>query len=813
MTTEKAPAQERQGKKWVGQPVRRKEDLRFLTGHGNYTDDVTLPGMLHAVFIRSPYAHARIVGINASKALEMDGVFAVLTGEEVKEMTDPFDESIRAPFDQLRDYCLAVDTAKHAGEAVAAIVAETPYLAADAAELVEVEYEPLAAVTNVEKAMEPDSPKVHPNLPSNVVWNDVFDYGDVESAFRDADVVVKERLHFHRFTSAPLENTVVIASYEPISDTATVWSNNQRPMLNIPFISKPLRMPSENIRFICPDIGGGFGIKNNSYPYLVAAVLLAKKTGRPVKWVETRSEHLEASTHGNEVLYDGEIALSSDGTVLGVRARAVHDEGSYMRREPIGAINFIRHATVGYKIRNLKMDISTVVTNKAVVGPNRSYGKMQQCYLIERLIDCGARQLGMDPVEVRMKNFVQPDEMPYENVSGCRLDGGDYPGMMRRAMETFDYEGAKRECDEARKQGRIMGIGVGMGMDGCPINAAVIRVIDPKRQTSGDSEAASIRIDETGGILVTTGSVPQGQGFETTCAQIVADELGITPDDIRVAPGFDSATHAYTAFSGTYASRFAIVGAGAVYGAGRQIRDKIVKIAAHLMEVAEDDIELADGQARVRGTNRSMTLREIAHVAWRDLARLPEDLEAGLYTHYVYRPKFDMPEANKRGNFSFTYSYGITLALVEIDAGTGKVKVHRLVVMDDFGRRLNPLIVEGQIHGAIGHQLGAALYENLYYDDEGQLLSSTFKDYWAPTAADFPEFEVEYLETPSTATPLGTRGGGEGGGSPLIAATNAVDNALAPFGGHITDSFLAPERVLQQLQQSSDHQTEIESGG
>jgi 2-furoyl-CoA dehydrogenase large subunit len=787
-------------RKWVGQPIKRKEDHRFLTGQGRYTDDIVLPGMAHAAFVRSPYAHARIVRVDASRALQMPGVIAVLTGEDVKAMTDPALQSIKAPYDQLRDYCMAVDTAKHAGEAVAAVVAETPYQAYDAVDAIDVEYEPLPAVTNAEEGMLPDAPKVHPGLPDNVVWGDTFDYGDVDAAFQRAAVVVKDRLHWHRFSSAPLENTVVAATYDPALNSATIWSNNQRPMLNLPFIAKPLRMPSENLRFICPDIGGGFGIKNNSYPYMVALVLLSKLAGRPVKWVETRREHQMGSTHGQEVFYDGEMAFAEDGRILAVRARAVHDEGCYMRREPIGAINFLRHATVGYKIPNLRMDVFTVVTNKSPVGPNRSYGKMQQCYLIERLIEAGARKLGMDPTELRLENFVQPEEMPYENVTGCRLDGGDYPRMLRRAMEMAAYEEARHEQQQGLQEGHLIGVGVAMGMDACPINASIIRVIDERRQTSGDSEAASIRIDEFGGITATTGSVPQGQGFETTVAQLVADELGVTPDDVHVLPGFDSATHAHSAFSGTYASRFAIVGAGAVIGAGQQVRTKIQKIAAHLLEAAEGDIELVGGRARVKGTDRALTIAEVAQAAWRDVARLPEDVEAGLYAHFVYRPKFDLPYSNKRGNFSFTYSYGISVCVVEIDRGTGRVRVLKIVTLDDLGRRINPLIVEGQIHGAVGHQLGAALYEHLHYDDEGQLLAASFKDYWAPSAADMPDFDVEYLETPSTATPLGTRGGGEGGGSPLIAAVNAVDDALARVGGHITDSFLAPEAILAELQ-------------
>ena len=800
--THNAPLAQSGESRWVGAPVKRKEDRRLLVGKGEYTDDIVLPGMLHAAFVRSPHPHARILGVDASEALAMPGVVTIMTGEEVKEQTDPFKVSVREPYRQLRDYCMAVDTAKHLGEAVVAVVAEDPYLALDAAERIEVDYEPLPPVADPRTGSESDAPRVHENIPDNVVWREVFDYGDVQAAFDEADVVAEESLHWHRFSSTPLENTVVIASYNAIENTGTIWSNNQRPMLNLPFIAPPLRMPSENLRFICPDIGGGFGIKNNSYPYMVALLLLAKKAGRPVKWVESRREHHWASTHGQEVYYEGEIALKNDGTILGVRAKAVHDEGAYMRREPIGAINFIRHATVGYTFPNLLMDVSAVVTNKAPVGPNRSYGKMQQCYLIERLIESGARKLGMDPIEVRLRNFVQPEQMPYETASGCRLDGGDYPGMLREAMAAFDYDGAVAEVERGRDQGRIMGIGVGLGMDACPINASVIRLIDPEIQTSGDSEAAAITIDEEGGVIAATGSVPQGQGFETTVAQLVADELGITPDDIRVKPGFDSSTHPFTAFSGTYASRFAIVGAGAVLGAAQQIGQKIKRIAAHLLEADEHDIELVDGRAQVSGTNRSMTLREVSYTAWRDLARLPEDLEAGLHAHYVYRPTFDLPMEGKRGNFSFTYSYGITLALVEVDRETGKVTMHRLVAYDDLGKRLNPLIVEGQIHGATGHQLAAALYEHMDYDDDGVLQAATFRSYWAPSAADFPEFQVGYHETPSTATALGTRGGGEGGGAPLIAAVNAVDNALAAEGAHITDSFLAPERILSALEEA-----------
>jgi 2-furoyl-CoA dehydrogenase large subunit len=785
--------------KWVGRPVLRKEDQRFLTGKGQYTADVQVPGALYASFIRSPYAHARIVSIDVSRAVAIPGVVTTLTGDEVKELVNPFIQVVRAPSDQMVDYPIAVGTARHVGEAVAVVVAETPYLAADAAELVDVEYEPLPAVMDAASAMASGAQRVHENLSSNVVWQDTFTYGDVDAAFRDADLVVKDRLDWHRFTSSPLETAVIIASFEPSSGIATIWSNNQQPIRNRPLIAGALRMTSDNLRFICPDIGGGFGIKSNIYPSMVTLVLLARKAGRPVRWTETRREHMQSSTHGQEVVYEAEMAIKKDGTILGVRANAIHDDGAYLRREPIGAVNFQRHATVGYKIASLEMNITAVVTNKSAVGPNRSYGKMQHCFMIERLIDQGARQLGIDPSELRLRNFVQPEEMPYQDIAGRRLDGGDYPGMMHRALEIVGYDARKAERTEARASGRLIGIGVAMGMDACPMNTAMGALVSGKAHTSGDSEAAWVNMDEFGRVTASTGSVNQGQGFETSVAQLVADGLGVTPDDVHALRGFDSATHAHSAFSGTYASRFAIVGAPAVVGAAQKVALKIRQIAGHLLEVSPDEIELVDGRARVRGSERGLTLREIAHVAWRDLNRLPDEIEAGLYGHFVYRPKFDAPMDGKRGNFSFTYSYSMTVVVVEIDLGTGKVAIRRLVSLDDFGRRINPLIVDGQIHGAIGHQLGAALYERLHYDADGQLLSASFKDYWAPTAADMPDYEVEYFETPSTASPLGTRGGGEGGGSPLIAAVNAVDDALSQVGAHLTGSYLDPETILNAI--------------
>ena len=788
-------------KKWIGKRVKRKEDFRLLTGRGQFTDDLPLPGVLYAGLVRSPYAHARIGRIDLSKVLKRPGVVCTLIGDEVAELTNPVPNNLRAPYSEIEDYCMAVGKARYAGEVVAAIVTEDKYLAEDVLALVEVDYEPLNAVVDSEKAMESESALVHENVPSNLVWQGNYEYGDLEGAFREAAVVVKERFYFHRFTSAPLENSVVVADYNGKEESFTIWSNNQRPMFNHRFVTQALRFPGEKIRYITPDIGGGFGIKNDSYLYLILLALLARRAGRPVKWVETRTEHLLASAHGNEVIYDAELAVQKDGTILGLKARAIHDEGAYMRREPIGAINFIRHATVAYTLQNLSMDLYCVATNKCPVGPNRSYGKMQQCFLVERLLDMAARRLEMDPVEIRHKNFVQPDQMPYETPTGCILDGGDYPGALNKALEMIDYQKVRKEQAKARESGRYLGIGVAFGMDACPVNSSIQRMMNPQAKASGDSEAAWVKIAPSGEISAAVGSSPQGQGHETVVAQIVADVLGVHPDDVYALPGFDSGVNPYSPQSGTYASRFAIVGAGAVLGAAWKVREKVLKIGAHLLgEVDVEQLGLEDGRVYLKeAKDKSISLQDIARTAWVDLANLPEDVEAGLFAHYVYRPDFELPKDEQRGNFSLTYSYAVTAAVVEVDVETGRVKVLKLACVDDAGVRLNPLIVEGQIHGAIGHQLGAALYERLIYDETGQLLTSSFMDYSAPTASDFPKFEVDYVDNPSLATPWGARGVGEGGGSPLIVVSSAVSDALAPFNVEIKSAYVSPEDILRKL--------------
>lgn len=787
---------------WVGRAIPRKEDERFLTGNGNYIADLRLPGSLHIAVLHSPHAHARITSVDTSALDGTPGVLGVLTGEDVRERTQPFVNLLDPPYDKLIDYCLAVDKVRYVGEPVVAVAAEDKYAARDALELVEVAYELLEPVLDGERAMEANAPLLHDTVPDNVPWHQVFDYGDADARFAEADLIVKERFMWHRFTSCPLETVGAAAQWNEATGELTIHSNTQRPGMNLPYIARALGMARERIRLIVPDIGGGFGIKTDVYLYQVLVGLMAMKTGRPVTYIEDRTEHLLWCAHGQDVIYDAEMAFKSDGSILALKLRGINDEGAQMRREPVGAANVVRQPCGPYNFRDLRLDIYAVLTNKCPVGPNRSYGKMQQSFILDRLVDIAARRLRMDPVEVRFKNYIQPEEQPYEQPSGSIYDGGDYPLALRTAMEILGYDEIRREQEAARATGKLFGVGFGYGMDSTAINTALVRFIGTKNRISGDSESAWVHMDETGHVEVAFGAIAQGHGYETTMAQVVADALGITPDDVRVKAGFDSYFNPWTPVSGTYASRFSVVGAGAVRGAAAKVRTKLISIAAHLLGADADAIELRDRMAIDRVSERSVPLTELATVAWRDMDAMPPDVEAGLFAHHMYRTPFAPPREDGTGNYAFTYPYSMGAAVVEVDSDTGKVDVKRFICVEDAGLTVNPLIVEGQVHGAIGHQMGGALYEKIVYDENGQLLTSTFKDYLVPTAADLPNFETASITTPSLSNESGQRGMGEGGGAGLIAVVAAVEDALAPMGITLTSSHLDPAELWQAMQEA-----------
>ena len=784
-----------QSKQWMGQPIKRKEDPRLITGLGKFVDDLKLPGLAYLAILRSPYANARIKKIDVSKAELVHGVVCTMTGQEVARLTDPFLQISPPPANKLKDYCLAVDKVHFVGEPVVAVVGETRAIAEDALESVEVEYEGLPCVTEARKSLEPDAPLVHEVVGSNLVFHGRWDYGDIESSLRLADRVVKTTLHFHRFASTPIETNGAVANFDKATGFLTIYCNNQMPMFCVPWISFGMRFPSNRIRMVTGDIGGGFGTKIINYPYLVLTSLLSIKSGRPIKWTEDRRENLASGGHGNERTFDVEIPVKKDGTILGFKIRAFDDCGAYTRYEPAGAAIWAQVTPGCYHFKNFRMDFYQVLTNKCPVGPNRGYSRAQHLWMLERSVDIVAHELGLDPSEVRYKNFVREDEMPYVTPSGGVYDGGDYSKSLRLALKLIDYEGLREEQKAARKRGRLIGIGMATVIDSGTNNFGQVKIVNPENPFSGNSEAARITIDALGQVQVALGTVPQGQGHETFASQIVADELGIGVDQVTVLMGFDSGTNPYSFQSGSYASRSAVMGTGALLGAAKKLKDKASLIAAHLLQSDPEKIEFKEGNAIDRISGKKIPLWQLGNVAWVNNVLLPEGMEPGLSATHYWKPNFGLPDEKWRHNQTLTYSYQSHVVAIELDPETGKFKVLRYAIVDDCGNQINPNIVEGQVHGAAAHGIGAAMFENFEYDVEGNLLSSSFVDYLIPSAIDMPHMITNHLETPSLFAPKGVRGVGEGGCTPVGAISNAVEDALTPFGIKVTDSHQNPQHI------------------
>jgi CO/xanthine dehydrogenase Mo-binding subunit len=792
--------------KWSGQSVPRKEDGRLLKGQGTFADDAWQRRMGYAHFVRSPHAHARIVSIDTSRAESLDGVYATLTGEEVAELTEPFFQIAPEPGGKIAEYSLAVERVRYQGDAVALVLAESREIARDAAELVEVEYEPLPAVVDTVEAAAPDAPVLHEEVGSNVVWHGVYDYGDVDWALENADHVVKiDRLHFHRFSSTPLECNAAVVSWEPGTETLEIFSNNQMPMFASLVIGPSLGIPSNKIAFRSQDIGGAFGIKIGSYPQITALALISRKAGRPAKWTEYRTDHMLSAGHGNERTFlDIEVPVQKDGTILGFKTRAFDDAGAYLHYEPLGAVIWSQVTPGCYRFKHIRVDYTEAVSNKCPTIPNRGYSRLQHLWLTERIVDVVAKELGLDPVEVRKQNYVQPEDYPYETPNGCIYDSGNLPKALDLALEAIDYpRWRERQAELGRGSGKRIGIGIGTTLDSGTNNFGQARIVNPELPFSGNGEAAYVKLDLYGEVNVNLGTTPQGQSHETTAAQVVADILGMSPDMVNVTAGFDQRHNTYVAFSGTYASQFAVTGLGAAMGAAEKLRAEIVKLAAFALEADEDDIELEEGTAQVRGdAERAIPFIGIANLVYSNVAALPPELadSVSLNCRHVYRPPFQVPDPDaKTGNLTLTYASQTHACVVEIDEETGQVTILDYAVADDCGRVINPQIVEGQVHGATAHGIGAALYEAFEYDEDGQLLQSSFYDYHAVTSLDVPPIKTEHVETPSPFTPNGAKGMGEGGGAPLHAICSAIQDALDDESPIVSETHNPWERVYNLL--------------
>jgi len=777
--------------KMFGASVKRREDPRMITGRANYTDDVRLPGMLSMVILRSPYAHARIKSINVEKARQMPGVVAVYTGKDLVESLAPVPCAWLPPNSDLKvpEYrALAVDTVRYVGDGVAAVVAENRYQAQDAAAAIEVEYEMLPAVVDQEKATQAGAPQLYPDVPNNTAFVWRLAGGDIDAALRDADVVVSQRLINHRLIPTAMETRAAVANYNPGSGELTLWCTSQNPHIHRLLMSAVTGIPETKIRVISTDVGGGFGSKIPFYAGEMIAAAISKDLGRPVKWVEDRRENFVATTHGRDHVDYVDIAAKQDGTITGIRVKAYANMGAYLSTAAPGVPTWLFGLMLSgpYKIPNISVEVHGVLTNTTPTDAYRGAGRPEATYILERMMDLVADRLGMDPVEIRRKNFIAKEEFPYTVATTLEYDSGDYEAALNRALEIVGYEQFRKEQEAARQQGRLLGIGFSTYVEVCGL--APSQAAGAMGFQGGLWESATVRVHPSGKVSVFTGSNPHGQGEETTFAQLVAEELGVPLDDIEIVHG-DTGRIPFG--MGTYGSRSTAVGGTALIYAARKVRDKGAKIAAHLLEVSPDDIVFDQGRYYVKGApDRVKTFQEIAgaaYLAW----NMPEGVTPGLEETHFFDP------------INNTYPFGTHVCVVEVDPATGEVKFLRYVAVDDVGNVINPMIVDGQVHGGIAQGLAQAVYETAVYDENGQLLSGSLMDYALPTASMVPTYEVDRTVTPTPVNPMGLKGAGETG---TIASTpavvNAIIDALKPYGITHLDMPLTPQRIWKAIQES-----------
>ncbi len=771
--------------RYVSTPVPRVEDPTLLRGEAGFLDDLRLPGLLSVAFLRSPHAHARIRAVDVSAVAGQPGLATVLIGEEAARAAKPIPSMLNSPGFRVTDWpALAAGKVRFVGEALAAVVAADRYAAEDAAERIRVDYDVLPPVADAEQAMRLDASRLHENLPDNVLFHLRHDNGQAEAAFQEAEVHLTETFRHPRCAGAPLESRGVIASFDRSNGTLTVWASTQIPHLLRTGLAQVLGFAESRLRVIAPAVGGGFGTKMHLFPEDIVACLLTLRLGRPVKWVEDRREDLTASAHAREHVHRVELAAQRDGTILGLRAQLYCDVGAYSVYPVTAALEPLTASGIlcgPYRIRGCSYDTYAIATNKCPTGAYRGVGMAVGNFVRERLIDMLAEKIGMDPAELRQRNFVRPQDFPYTSASGLIFDQGSYAQALERLTREAGYAELRKRRGPLG-DGRYRGIGIACYNEFTGMGCGTFRRRGMVQVPGYD--AATIKVEPSGQVRAFCSAASQGQGHATTLAQILADELGVDLADATIMPT-DTDSSPYG--SGTFGSRTIVVNGGAIILAARKLRDKVLRLAAHRLEAAADDLVLEAGVVSVRGTpSRRITFREVAAAAYFPAAAgpLPPDLEPGLEATHHYDP----PPA--------TFANGAHLAVVDVDVETGHVELVRYLVVEDCGRMVNPMVVDGQTHGAVAQGIGNALYEDLAYDGQGQPLATTFMDYLLPTAPALPPMEVSHLETLPPVTLGGFKGMAEGG---TIGATatiaNAVADALAPLGIKITDLPLSPERI------------------
>ena len=777
---------------YVGRPIPRVEDARLLRGLGLFVDDIQRPGMLHAAFARSPHGHARITRIDASPARELDGVALVLTAEDIEDLAPIATGLPREEVVANNRPVLPSETVRFVGEPVACVIASSRYVAEDAAQLVDVDYEPLPAVVDAERSLAEGTPLLHEGTESNNFAHIEYEQGDVEAAFAAADHVFRKRFHHGRFHAAPLEGRGLVAEWDAGSKDMTIWMSTQIPHLVRTLLCHAIGLTEKQLRVIAPDVGGGFGLKLHLWPedYLVSAA--SKRLNRPVKWVEDRSESLAASLHAKEIICDLELATKADGTFLAMRGRYVGDAGAYAAYPFTPLVDALCAAVMLpnlYDVQAVRFEVDAAFTNKCPAGAYRGVGWTSGQTARELLVDEAARELGIDPIELRLQNTI-PDGEPYVSGTGCKYDGGSYAEAQRKAMELVEYAGFRERQTEARTQGRYLGVGFSPFLEPGGWSGELAKRMGFPFDYM---DSARVTIEPDGSVVVAIGLHSHGQAHQTTMAQVVADKLSVPIESVKIVQG-DTSQTAYGA--GTFGSRGAVIGYGSISRAAEEVAEKVKQIAGLALEAAPEDIELKDGNAIVRGApEKAMPMMMVGFTAYFGAfvgGKRPPGIDPVLTSTRSYDP----PE---------TYANGCVAAVVEVDVETGAVTVEKVVIVDDCGTILNPLVVDGQLVGAAAQGVGGALYEELRYDEDGNFLAGNLLDYLYPSTLEIPPIEVGHLQTPSPVTDGGVKGCGEGGTIATPAAVvNAVADALTPFGVTIGRTPLDPSHVLSLIREARD---------